>query len=80
MRFGLAFIMLPQYFLELMKVPRVESKMRVFSFKIQFSTQVRFISVYKTLILFGLIVNNDFCADYRIQEKFKCGNFCVCGG
>ncbi|KAF3567249.1 hypothetical protein DY000_02019512 [Brassica cretica] len=29
-----------QYFLELMKVPRVESKMRVFSFKIQFSTQI----------------------------------------
>ncbi|KAG2268883.1 hypothetical protein Bca52824_063438 [Brassica carinata] len=30
-----------KYFLELMKVPRVESKMRVFSFKIQFGTQVR---------------------------------------
>ncbi|WZZ37919.1 hypothetical protein YC2023_034178 [Brassica napus] len=29
-----------QYFLELMKVPRVESKMRVFSFKIQFGTQI----------------------------------------
>lgn len=29
-----------QYFLELMKVPRVESKFRVFSFKIQFRTQV----------------------------------------
>ncbi|XP_027180324.1 formin-like protein 18 [Coffea eugenioides] len=29
-----------QYFLELMKVPRVESKLRVFSFKIQFSSQV----------------------------------------
>ncbi|KAH9700923.1 Formin-like protein 13 [Citrus sinensis] len=30
-----------QFFLELMKVPRVESKLRVFSFKIQFHTQVR---------------------------------------
>ncbi|KDO67457.1 hypothetical protein CISIN_1g000624mg [Citrus sinensis] len=29
------------FFLELMKVPRVESKLRVFSFKIQFQTQVR---------------------------------------
>ncbi|KAA0057964.1 formin-like protein 20 [Cucumis melo var. makuwa] len=29
-----------QYFLELMKVPRVESKMRVFSFKIQFGSQI----------------------------------------
>ncbi|KAL3500332.1 hypothetical protein ACH5RR_039425 [Cinchona calisaya] len=29
-----------QYFLELMKVPRVESKLRVFAFKIQFSSEV----------------------------------------
>ncbi|XLR51550.1 hypothetical protein S83_002222 [Arachis hypogaea] len=29
-----------QFFLELMQVPRVESKLRVFSFKIQFQTQV----------------------------------------
>ncbi|XP_077223911.1 actin binding protein isoform X2 [Tasmannia lanceolata] len=29
-----------QFFLELMKVPRVESKLRVFSFKIQFSSQI----------------------------------------
>ncbi|XP_044471358.1 formin-like protein 13 [Mangifera indica] len=29
-----------QFFLELMKVPRVESKLRVFSFTIEFSTQV----------------------------------------
>ncbi|XP_020517126.1 formin-like protein 3 isoform X1 [Amborella trichopoda] len=28
-----------QFFLELMKVPRVESKLRVFSFRITFSTQ-----------------------------------------
>lgn len=30
-----------QFFLELMKVPRVESKLRIFSFKIQFHSQVR---------------------------------------
>ncbi|KAL2929961.1 Formin-like protein 13 [Bienertia sinuspersici] len=29
-----------QFFLELMRVPRVEAKLRVFSFKMQFSTQV----------------------------------------
>lgn len=29
-----------QFFMELMKVPRVESKLRVFSFKIQFGTQI----------------------------------------
>ncbi len=29
-----------QFFLELMKVPRMESKLRVFSFKIQFGSQV----------------------------------------
>ncbi|GAB2223878.1 hypothetical protein Drorol1_Dr00004622 [Drosera rotundifolia] len=29
-----------QYFMELMKVPRVESKLRVFLFKIQFNTQI----------------------------------------
>ncbi|MCH79326.1 formin-like protein 13-like [Trifolium medium] len=30
-----------QFFVELMKVPRVESKLRVFSFKIQFHSQIR---------------------------------------
>ncbi|KAI5054887.1 hypothetical protein GOP47_0030032 [Adiantum capillus-veneris] len=30
-----------QFFLELMRVPRAEAKLRVFSFKIQFSTQVQ---------------------------------------
>ncbi|KAL2939997.1 Formin-like protein 17 [Bienertia sinuspersici] len=30
-----------QFFLELMKVPRVEAKLRVFSFKIHFNTQIR---------------------------------------
>jgi len=29
-----------QFFIELMKVPRVESKLRVFAFKIQFGAQV----------------------------------------
>jgi hypothetical protein len=33
-----------QFFLELMKVPRVEAKLRVFAFRITFSTQVGTIS------------------------------------
>lgn len=35
-----------QFFLELMKVPRVESKLRVFSFKIQFHTQVNKVLIF----------------------------------
>jgi hypothetical protein len=34
------YIFVLQFFMELMKVPRVESKLRVFSFKIQFHSQV----------------------------------------
>jgi len=30
-----------QFFMEMMKVPRVESKLRILSFKIKFVTQVR---------------------------------------
>lgn len=36
----LIFTFLLQFFMELMKLPRVESKLRVFSFKIQFRSQV----------------------------------------
>ena len=36
----LMYTFLLQFFMELMKVPRVESKLRVFSFKIQFRSQV----------------------------------------
>lgn len=32
--------LLQQFFLELMKVPRSEAKLKVFSYKLQFSTQV----------------------------------------
>ncbi|XP_020977034.1 formin-like protein 21b isoform X4 [Arachis ipaensis] len=45
-----------QYFLELMKVPRVESKLRVFSFKIQFLSQVRKsvkLKIMKKILFFG---------------------------
>ncbi|WVZ53648.1 hypothetical protein U9M48_004558 [Paspalum notatum var. saurae] len=35
-----------QFFLELMKVPRVEAKLRVFAFRITFSTQVECIIRY----------------------------------
>nr|XP_029118335.1 formin-like protein 6 isoform X2 [Elaeis guineensis] len=39
-----------QYFLELMKVPRVESKLRVFSFKIQFRSQVADLSGHLNIV------------------------------
>ena len=41
--FYLQCLFILQFFLELMKVPRVESKLRVFLFKIQFNTQVIFV-------------------------------------
>ncbi|KAJ0235300.1 Formin-like protein [Hirschfeldia incana] len=53
-----------QYFLELMKVPRVESKMRVFSFKIQFRTQI--IEFKKSLNAV-----NSACEEVRTSPKLK---------
>ncbi|CAH8312561.1 unnamed protein product [Eruca vesicaria subsp. sativa] len=53
-----------QYFLELMKVPRVESKMRVFLFKIQFSTQI---AEFKK----SLNAVNSACDEIRTSEKLK---------
>ncbi|KAJ4788174.1 Formin-like protein [Rhynchospora pubera] len=53
-----------QYFLELMKVPRVESKLRVFSFKIQFTSQMK--DVTKSLQLVGAA-----CDAIRNSEKLK---------
>lgn len=47
---------LEQFFLELMKVPRVESKLRVFSFKIQFNTQVGYV-YFLMILLFWLTAN-----------------------
>ncbi|CAN7036623.1 unnamed protein product [Brassica oleracea var. botrytis] len=55
-----------QYFLELMKVPRVELKLRVFSFKIQFHTQVWCPSNCRFLILF---VNDDFSVQVTELRK-----------
>lgn len=77
--FLLSSIMLPQYFLELMKVPRVESKLRVLSFKVHFGTQVRWyylLSVQVT-VDFGPIVNDDCYADIRTQRTFRFGKLCV---
>ncbi|KFK25155.1 hypothetical protein AALP_AA8G073100 [Arabis alpina] len=53
-----------QYFLEVMKVPRVESKLRVFSFKIQFGTQI---------IEFKRKLNavNSACEEVRASQKLK---------
>lgn len=53
MRFLLSSILLLQYFLELMKVPGVESKLRVFSFKIQFGTKVRWYYLLCYFLFFG---------------------------
>lgn len=53
-----------QYFLELMKVPRVESKMRVFSFKIQFGSQI---SEFKK----SLNTVNSACDEVRNSTKLK---------
>ncbi|KAF2316069.1 hypothetical protein GH714_040864 [Hevea brasiliensis] len=53
-----------QYFLELMKVPRVESKLRVFSFKIQFSSQI-------TEFKKSLNTVNSACDEVRNSLKLK---------
>uniref|UniRef100_A0A2C9UK09 Formin-like protein n=3 Tax=Manihot esculenta TaxID=3983 RepID=A0A2C9UK09_MANES len=53
-----------QYFLELMKVPRVESKLRVFSFKIQFGSQI-------TEFKKSLNTVNSACGEVRNSLKLK---------
>ncbi|KAJ0536344.1 putative formin, FH2 domain-containing protein [Helianthus annuus] len=53
-----------QFFLELMKVPRVESKLRVFLFKIQFNTQL---SEFKK----SLNTVNSACDEVRTSVKLK---------
>ncbi|TKY73352.1 Formin protein 20 [Spatholobus suberectus] len=53
-----------KYFLELMKVPRVESKFRVFSFKIQFGTQI-------TEFKKSLNTVNSACEEVRNSFKLK---------
>ncbi|KAJ3697843.1 hypothetical protein LUZ61_001548 [Rhynchospora tenuis] len=53
-----------QFFLELMKVPRMESKLRVFSFKIQFKSQVA--DLRKSLNTI-----DSTCAEIRNSVKLK---------
>ncbi|KAK9054460.1 hypothetical protein SSX86_025538 [Deinandra increscens subsp. villosa] len=53
-----------QFFLELMKVPRVESKLRVFLFKVQFNTQL---SEFKK----SLSTVNNACDEVRNSAKLK---------
>lgn len=53
-----------QFFLELMKVPRVESKLRVFSFKIQFVSQTS--DLRKTLMTISSV-----CEQTRNSVKLK---------
>lgn len=53
-----------QFFLELMKVPRVESKLRVFSFKIQFNAQI-------SDLRNSLNTVDNACAQIRNSVKLK---------
>ncbi|KAM0828268.1 hypothetical protein ACQ4PT_067651 [Festuca glaucescens] len=53
-----------QFFLELMKVPRVESKFRIFAFKIQFQSQIR--DVRRNLQTVA-----SACEELRGSEKLK---------
>ncbi|GAU33056.1 hypothetical protein TSUD_152110 [Trifolium subterraneum] len=53
-----------QFFLELMKVPRVESKLRVFCFKIQFQTQITEFNRSLNLV-------NSACNEVRNSLKLK---------
>ncbi|XP_073107246.1 formin-like protein 18 [Elaeis guineensis] len=53
-----------QYFLELMKVPRVESKLRVFAFKIQFGSQISDIRK-------NLYTVDASCEEVRGSDKLK---------
>ncbi|XP_021302349.1 formin-like protein 12 isoform X2 [Sorghum bicolor] len=52
------------FFLELMKVPRVESKLKIFAFKIQFQSQIR--DVRK-----NLQTVSSACEELRSSEKLK---------
>ncbi|GMI72192.1 hypothetical protein HRI_000888500 [Hibiscus trionum] len=53
-----------QFFMELMKVPRVEAKLNVFLFKIQFNTQI--VEFRKTLNTV-----NSACDEIRNSQRFK---------
>ncbi|XP_057791936.1 formin-like protein 20 [Salvia miltiorrhiza] len=53
-----------QFFLELMKAPRVEAKLRVFLFKIQFNSQL---SDFKK----SLVVVNSACEEVRNSTKLR---------
>lgn len=58
-----------QFFLELMKVPRVESKLRVFLFKIQFNSQVCLIYMNFWKLLWCKLSKFAFCLRFLISKK-----------
>lgn len=59
---NLLFWYILQFFMELMKVPRVESKLRVFAFKITFNTQVCYLGYfYLCLVLHAIVMNDISC-------------------
>lgn len=75
---SVAFLILPfvfQFFLELMKVPRVESKLRVFLFKIQFNSQV---CVHLEILdeVFLWSSEFSFISGLRLQEKLRHRELC----
>eukprot|EP01018_Ginkgo_biloba_P035353 Gb_24688 [translate_table: standard] len=51
-----------KFFLEMMKLPRVESKLRVFSFKIQFGSQVSELRTSLSIVKY---------ASEEVRESFK---------
>ena len=70
----LKYILYVQYFLEQMKVPRVESKLRVFSFKIQFGCQVwRYLhfSLFPMIILFNYVLSCLILYHFLQISEFK---------
>ncbi|KAF6171761.1 hypothetical protein GIB67_007282 [Kingdonia uniflora] len=57
-----------QFFMELMKVPRVESKLRVFSFKIQFGSQV---ADFRKSLIIVLSASEEVRNSIKLKEIMK---------
>lgn len=65
-----------QFFMELMKVPRIEAKLRVFGFKITFASQVENLN---SLILIApvfrhVVIDVVFIGSFQVEELKSCLN------
>lgn len=65
-----------QFFMELMKVPRIEAKLRVFAFKITFASQVE---ISKSLNLVApvfrhVVIDVVFFGSFQAEELKSCLN------